>query len=519
MAEVPKWARLRQSENPDIECGTCGYFEAGRCTLFDFAKVDESQVCDEWEGDNIFSAAPNNRGKTIEENLLESPSPVIRKGFDPIIVGKAAMIRTIPEDAKQELIRFWTARPDLREGCTAKYGHDPVEDAANYWENGIAEPEHANILAKIRANGGVFTLGLVKMWEREELKEASVEKAQAYPHELILRVHGMSKTTTGIVYRLATKDGRYVGQTIPTKVRARKGDSVKVRASHLGKDSQGDVYWINPVVAGQTPDAPHSWRQLEALAGGQLYQGNKAVGPEFDQPASTQDYSAPGPGGRIPYPGDDMNLSDAVLGKDGEGPTSSSVHVDAPLPNISISYATQGKKLKRIKPQSVDDEPVVEPMLVVHKADPMKQIVYGVVLEPHVLDTQSDYMLPQHVEKAAHTYLKKIVRGKASVSKFQHRKPALFKTKPSVVPVESFIAPQDFTYDGSNDVVKKGSWVLAVHVEDPATWQDVLDGKWAGFSVGGMGVRQSLDPETLLEGRQWMASQPSSWSPQPFYTG
>ncbi len=102
-------------------------------------------------------------------------------------------------------------------------------------------------------------------------------------------------------------------------------------------------------------------------------------------------------------------------------------------------------------------------------------------------------MLPHHVERAAHGYLKKAIRGNSSVAKLQHgAHPGGFsKNKASIVPVESFIAPVDFSYDG-REQIKKGSWVLAMHVEDPELWQDFLDGKYRAFSVGGSGVRRAV---------------------------
>lgn len=171
------------------------------------------------------------------------------------------------------------------------------------------------------------------------------------------------------------------------------------------------------------------------------------------------------------------------------GPTISSVHVPVPLKNISVSYAGGRKKLR------------------VAKADKQKQLIYGVVLEPNSLDSQDDFMLPDQVEKAAHTYMKKVVRGKASVSKLQHRKAGFHKDKASVVPVQSFVAPVDFSYDG-REMVKKGTWVMVLHCEDQNVWQDVVDGKYTGLSIGGTGIRQSMN---LPVAGEWMVDEPADW--------
>lgn len=201
---------------------------------------------------------------------------------------------------------------------------------------------------------------------------------------------------------------------------------------------------------------------------------------------------APGPAGDIPpangvtdFGGMSSNQTLSAL-----GPTISAVHVRVPLKTISVSYAGGKKKLK------------------IAKADKKKQLIYGVVLEPNVMDSQEDFMLPEHVEQAAHTYMKKVVRGKASVAKLSHRQQGYFKGKASVIPVQSFIAPVDFSYDGK-ETVRKGTWVMVLHCEDSNVWSDVMDGKYTGLSIGGSGIRQSL---TIPPNeREWMVAEPSDW--------
>lgn len=380
-------------------------------------------------------------------------------------------------------------------------------------------------------------------------------KAQAHPASLRLRVGRVHAHQDGArSYGMFSRDGRYVGRTGPTKMRAAKGDTLSVDAAHYSLDPQGDPYWLSPVVSGQSPDAPHSWRQLEALAGAlgarTMVQHNDFDSAEGDTVATTNTnntWNAPGPAGQFPDPGDEYNAQaritqttegveydDVPTGRQRfpgpqlepgarrkvktskDGPTLSQVHVNAPLANISVSYAATAKRNKMVtlEPQSV---------LQVHKADQAQQIVYGVVLEPNVLDTQNDFMRPQEVEKTAHGYMKKAIRGKSSVSKLQHRTQAFFKSKPGLIPVESFVAPQDFSYHGSSEVVRKGSWVMAIHVEDPETWDKVMRGEYTGFSIGGSGIRQEmqLPPDVLAEdGHQWLGSTAASdWVPQPTYTG
>jgi hypothetical protein len=117
------------------------------------------------------------------------------------------------------------------------------------------------------------------------------------------------------------------------------------------------------------------------------------------------------------------------------------------------------------------------------KADKYKQVVYCVVLSPEETDLQDDFMTADEIEKAAHEYLidSRIVGS-------SHSRPI------DGVPVESYIAPQDFEIIGQlgPQLVKKGAWVIALYVRDPKEWQKVLDGEYTGVSVGGWGQRTAV---------------------------
>lgn len=156
-----------------------------------------------------------------------------------------------------------------------------------------------------------------------------------------------------------------------------------------------------------------------------------------------------------------------VIHKD--APTATDVHVDVPL-------GSDPKKKRRKK-----GEPA-EPELSVYKADDEARVVYGIVLEPDVEDSQGDVVSKEDVELAAHRYLYQ--QGLAIGD--QHRKMA-----PNTVrPVESYIAPCDFELGGQ--VVKAGSWVLAAHVPDDNLWEQIKKGHKGAWSVGGSGKRSEL---------------------------
>lgn len=118
--------------------------------------------------------------------------------------------------------------------------------------------------------------------------------------------------------------------------------------------------------------------------------------------------------------------------------------------------------------------------------DDSKQVVYGVVLTPGLVDSQGDVSTAEDIEKAAHAFLTEYRKHDV-----QHAEVTTnFDGVPIAKTVESFIAPQDMEIAGEK--VLKGSWVMATHVTDPATWERVLKGEITGYSIGGTGERVPL---------------------------
>lgn len=125
------------------------------------------------------------------------------------------------------------------------------------------------------------------------------------------------------------------------------------------------------------------------------------------------------------------------------------------------------------------------------KNDAARQVAYGVVLEPRSPsdpDTQGDWYTAEDIELAAHGFLEAVAKG-AGGADLMH----LDEGEGPLVgyPVESFIAPVDFTWGSGEriELVKAGSWVLAVHYPDPGIWGQVEKGELGAFSVWGSGTR------------------------------
>ncbi len=122
------------------------------------------------------------------------------------------------------------------------------------------------------------------------------------------------------------------------------------------------------------------------------------------------------------------------------------------------------------------------------KADEKPRVVYGVVYSPCQkgqkcqLDSQNDWVNPENLRKAAWDFM-----AKSRVIGHQH------KGKAKAEVVESFIAPMNMAVDGEE--ITKGSWVLAVRIQDDTIWKAVQDGELNSFSIGGKGARIPRDPQ------------------------
>lgn len=113
----------------------------------------------------------------------------------------------------------------------------------------------------------------------------------------------------------------------------------------------------------------------------------------------------------------------------------------------------------------------------IRKVDNYRHWITGVVLEPDTIDLQGDVITEDDVRLAMEGYMLN-----SQLVGHQHQEVA----KASVV--ECYLAPENFDVEGL-DSVRKGSWVLTVKVFDDDLWNDVLDGKLTGFSIGGTGLR------------------------------
>lgn len=152
--------------------------------------------------------------------------------------------------------------------------------------------------------------------------------------------------------------------------------------------------------------------------------------------------------------------------------------VDAAMAMLALNASPAQVAMANLVQKAESFVPIV-------KADSAKQICYGEVLNPLTVDAQNDWLTAEDIENAAHDYMMK-----SRVIHSEHGDPI------GASVVESFIAPQDLSFDGPTGPVNvpKGSWLVGVKVTDPKEWEALKSGDYSGFSIGGYGMREEAMP-------------------------
>jgi hypothetical protein len=123
----------------------------------------------------------------------------------------------------------------------------------------------------------------------------------------------------------------------------------------------------------------------------------------------------------------------------------------------------------------------------IFKIDKLKQIVFGVVLQPNIPDLQGDIITEDEIENAAHRYM-----VESRITGFRHQEEL------DAVIVESYIAKSNEWFKDEN--ILKGSWLVAMKINDLKVWQGVLDGTFNSFSIGGWAKSDPVDGGITDEG-------------------
>ena len=127
---------------------------------------------------------------------------------------------------------------------------------------------------------------------------------------------------------------------------------------------------------------------------------------------------------------------------------------------------------------SLVEKALARPITLVKTGE--ERFVLGIVLEPETVDAQNDLYSAAEVREAAHRFLEDY--GNIGL---MHR--GLVNDQVKIL--ESYVAPAEFAVAGTR--IKKGTWLLAVHVIDDELWAEVKAGDLGGYSIGGSASRHA----------------------------
>ena len=130
-----------------------------------------------------------------------------------------------------------------------------------------------------------------------------------------------------------------------------------------------------------------------------------------------------------------------------------------------------------------------------------KQIVYGVVLDPYMVDTQNEWVPPAVIESSAHNYLRQSrVIGREHLRKagadlveswcVHYPTPQDYKAAMALQPHRAYEMPF------GEDTVHSGAWIAGVKLGD-AEWQAYKRGEITGFSIGGFSAKTCMERSSM----------------------
>lgn len=156
--------------------------------------------------------------------------------------------------------------------------------------------------------------------------------------------------------------------------------------------------------------------------------------------------------------------------------------------NAKISFVSLVDKAANKKSFAIiksAEQPTFKRQVPILKTDEAKRVVTGIVYEPDVLDAHEEFMNEDEIEKAAHLFMKEF----RNVDK-QHD----FTSGYGEV-IESWVAKSEMKLEDQD--IKKGTWLMSVHVTDDDTWESIQKGEITGFSMGGVGERVEHEDEEI----------------------
>lgn len=145
-----------------------------------------------------------------------------------------------------------------------------------------------------------------------------------------------------------------------------------------------------------------------------------------------------------------------------------------------IKHKLNKEKEEYIKKYAIDKRKV---KLLKETAESEKRLVYGVVAEPELIDTDNQWYDSANIENACHNFMKFFKEVG-----IDHQ----FIIREGMDIVENYISPSNMIINGT--LIKKGSWVMVHHVSDDDIWEEVKSGELEGYSFEGLGILVDQTP-------------------------
>ena len=137
----------------------------------------------------------------------------------------------------------------------------------------------------------------------------------------------------------------------------------------------------------------------------------------------------------------------------------------------------------------------------IYKADKAKRIVYGVVLDPYIVDAHDDYVSPKEIEETAHNFMISsrtigLDHGGATDAQVVESWVEKYPTEEDYKKAIAGEAHKAHRKPFGDDFVHSGSWILGVKLS-PENWAKVQAGELNAFSIGGFGTREPMDASEM----------------------
>ncbi len=119
------------------------------------------------------------------------------------------------------------------------------------------------------------------------------------------------------------------------------------------------------------------------------------------------------------------------------------------------------------------EESAIDVSIISKSDDDDERIVFGVVYEPDVEDTQGDQATAEEIRKAAYSFMEN-----GQTYKVMHKGIAV-----DICVLETYLAPVEFQI--GDETITKGTWLLASRIPKGELWADIKSGEYTGYSMAG----------------------------------